>query len=217
MRNMKSINRPSEYASSADFERIFQEEMNSLYLLSFLLTADKTLAEQCFVSGLEDAVNGNPVFKEWAHSWSERVIIQSAVRAMKPQSNDETVESRSNADDRENLSVPHRFFAAILDLDTFARFVYVITVLEHYSDQECSALLGCARRDVLPARIRALQHVGSGITKLNNSGADGSPEKTKLRDVASSAIGWLIIPPWQLRRNHTPLFQDEDGNANISQ
>ena len=35
--------------------------------------------------------------------------------------------------------------------------VYVMTVLEHYSDHECSLLLGCARRDVLPVRTRALE------------------------------------------------------------
>ena len=58
--------------------------MNSLYLLSFLLTADREKAEQCFVSGLEDAVEGNPVFKEWARSWARRVIILNAVRVINP-------------------------------------------------------------------------------------------------------------------------------------
>jgi len=58
--------------------------MNGLYLLSLLLTADREKAEQCFVSGLEDAVDGNPVFKEWARSWARRVIIQNAVRVINP-------------------------------------------------------------------------------------------------------------------------------------
>src|SRR6202011_6293916 len=75
---------PTQYASCADFQKIFEEEMSGLYLLSFLLTADREKAEQCFVSGLEDAVNGNPVFKEWARSWARRVIIQKAVRVIKP-------------------------------------------------------------------------------------------------------------------------------------
>jgi hypothetical protein len=38
--------------------------------------------------------------------------------------------------------------------------VYVMTVLEHYSDHQCSLLLGCARRDVLPLRTRALEQTG---------------------------------------------------------
>ena len=49
--------------------------MNRLYLLAFLLTADHTTAEKCFVWGLEDSKKGNLVFKEWAQSWARRTII----------------------------------------------------------------------------------------------------------------------------------------------
>ena len=84
MGQAKHITRAAAYANSDDFRRIFDENMNSLYLLAFLLTADHGKAEQCFVSGLEDAVEGNPVFKEWAHSWARRVIIQNAVRLINP-------------------------------------------------------------------------------------------------------------------------------------
>src|SRR5882762_3559879 len=45
----------------------------------------------------------------------------------------------------------------------FERFVFVISVLEHYSEHECSVLLGCPRRDVIAARIRALQQIGSAM------------------------------------------------------
>jgi hypothetical protein len=57
---------PAPYASSDDFRRIFYEENDSLHRLSFLLTADREKAEQCFVSGLEESVNGISVFEEWA-------------------------------------------------------------------------------------------------------------------------------------------------------
>src|SRR5258708_8266628 len=46
--------------------------------------------------------------------------------------------------------------AAILDLARFDRFVFVMSVLEHYSDHECSILLGCSRRDGIYARRGAL-------------------------------------------------------------
>ena len=75
---------PAPYASSDDFGRIFSEEMDDLYQLSLLLTGDHEKAEQCFVSGLEDSVNGNRVFKEWARSWARRAVIQCAVRAVNP-------------------------------------------------------------------------------------------------------------------------------------
>src|ERR1700719_5195475 len=84
MSEAKQIAKLAPYASKADFGQIFHEDMKELYLLSFLLTADRRKAEQCFVSGLEDAVEGNPVFKEWARSWARRAIIQNAVRAINP-------------------------------------------------------------------------------------------------------------------------------------
>src|SRR6266852_9979915 len=84
MPDAKHMTRSSQFATSDDFQKIFHEDMSGLYLLSFLLTADRQKAEQCFVSGLEDAVQGNPVFKEWARSWARRQIIQSAVRVIKP-------------------------------------------------------------------------------------------------------------------------------------
>ena len=49
--------------------------------------------------------------------------------------------------------------SAILELMPFKRFVYVMSVIERYSDQDCSVLLGCARRDVVAARIRAFQQL----------------------------------------------------------
>src|SRR5258708_35297021 len=88
-----------ETASTDDFRRIFDENMSSLYLLAFLLTADHGRAEQCFVSGLEDAVGSNPVFKEWAHSWARRVIIQNAVRLIKLRPDDRTGRLRSTSAD----------------------------------------------------------------------------------------------------------------------
>jgi hypothetical protein len=61
------------------------------------------------------------------------------------------------------LVVEQGDIAAILELRPFERFVYVMSVLERYSDQDCSVLLGCARRDVVAARSRALQQVGGAV------------------------------------------------------
>ena len=68
------------YATSIEFCRVFAENMDNLHLLSFLLTADLAKAEECFVSGLEDCVEGSYVFRDWARSWARRTIIQNAVR-----------------------------------------------------------------------------------------------------------------------------------------
>lgn len=73
----------SPYASREDFSRIFTEDLNELYQLSFLLTGDHKKAEQCFVAGIEDSIHGNSVFREWARSWAKRAIIQNAIRELK--------------------------------------------------------------------------------------------------------------------------------------
>ena len=49
-------------------------------------------------------------------------------------------------------------FSAILALPDFERFVYVLSVLEGCTDQECATLLGVPRQQIEETRLRALQH-----------------------------------------------------------
>ncbi len=49
-------------------------------------------------------------------------------------------------------------FAAILALQDFERFVYVLSVLEGYTDRECGTLLGVSPQQIEETRTRALQH-----------------------------------------------------------
>jgi hypothetical protein len=192
MPETKQITRPTPYASKDDFRRVFDEDMNSLYVLSFLLTADHEKAEQCFVSGLEDAVEGNPVFKEWARSWARRVIIVNAVRAINPRPMEENGGS-SSAPVNGNGKTPHVEqveIAAVLALEPFERFVYVMTVLERYSDQDCSLLLGCARRDVVAARTRAFEQLASAMASHSRP-LPASLEKPASDDRRSSLLELL--------------------------
>jgi DNA-directed RNA polymerase specialized sigma24 family protein len=156
----KRFTGPASYASSGDFCRIFCEETDSLYRLSFLLTADRDKAQQCFVSGLEDSLKGSRVFKEWARSWARRALIQNAVRVINPRPMGENIPSSFNRSGKPPVAEPVEI-AAILDLAPFERFVYVMSVLERYSDQDCSVLLGCSRREVNAARIRAFEQIGT--------------------------------------------------------
>jgi DNA-directed RNA polymerase specialized sigma24 family protein len=162
MANQSATLKNAEYAAAGDFCQIFDQDMSSLYLLSLLLTGDHEKAEQCFVQGLENAVSRNRVFKEWARSWARRVMVQNALRIISPRPNAEngpwghvSIDGRSKAPS-ERVEI-----AAVLGLATFDRFVFVMSVLEGYSDHDCAVLLGCARRDVLAARTRALQQIGS--------------------------------------------------------
>jgi hypothetical protein len=197
MPEAKPITRPAPYASSADFCQIFDEDMNDLYLLSFLLTAGREKAEQCFVSGLEDAVEGNPVFKEWARSWARRAIIQNAVRAINPRPAERGGSSRSTSVDDHDKALPPQLqveIAGVLGLEPFDRFVYVMTVLERYSDHECSLLLGCARREVLAARTRALQQLGSAVELQYKLLPNAKSQSSVLRERSSSVFELLVAP-----------------------
>lgn len=185
------------YATSANFCRIFEEDMHGLYLLSLLLTADREKAEQCFVSGLEDSVDASPVFREWARSWARRAIIQNAVRLVKPRLADGNGRSSSSAHQSETICIAERpEIAAVLGLVAFERFVYVMSVLEHYSDQDCSVLLSCSRRDVVAARTRAFQKIGKTMTlHSHNQPLDAHTEKQVAHDRSSSVLELLIAPP----------------------
>jgi hypothetical protein len=180
----------TQYATKTDFCQVFDQHMNSLYLLSFLLTADQEKAEQCFVSGLEDSVEGNKVFKEWARSWAGRMIIQNAVKIINPQpirGNSGLHVVSINSNDKTLPTEPVEI-AAVLALPSFDRFVFVMSVLERYSDQDCSVLLGCARRDVLAARTRALQQIGSGTELQRKLQVDSGSEQPVLPDSHSSVL-----------------------------
>jgi hypothetical protein len=132
MPEARHITSHTPYASSGDFHRIFHEETDGLYRLSFLLTADHEKAQQCFVSGLEDSVKGNFVFKEWARAWARRAIIQNAVRVINPRPMEESAPSSFNGSGT-TLAEEQAEIAAVLALAPFERFVFVISVLEHYS------------------------------------------------------------------------------------
>jgi hypothetical protein len=199
MPEAKKIMRPMPYASCADFRQVFDEDMNQLYQLAFLLTADHEKAEQCFVSGLNVVVKGNPVFKEWARSWARRAVILNAVRAINPRPRDGNGRGRSSPGPIDNhpKALPAGQpleIAAVLELGAFERFVHVITVCERHSDQECAVLLGCTRRDVVAARTRAFQQIGSAMEIHYQQLPTASGENPVLRERSSSALQLLVTP-----------------------
>ncbi len=153
-------NKTALHATSEDFCRFFVDNVDSLYQLAFLLTGDHDTAEQSFVTGVEDSVHGNKVFKEWAHSWARRTIIQLAIRALRPKAFDpDLIEVTAAHGDVKGVPEPHDVIGRLLSLGDFDRFIFVMSVLERYSEHECALLLGCTPPDVREARTRALQEI----------------------------------------------------------
>ena len=177
------------YATRIGFCRVFAENMDNLHLLSFLLTADLAKAEECFVSGLEDCVEGTYVFRDWAQSWARRTIIQNAIRMLAPRKDHSTVADAPSDAVTCTLGRTQDIdyaIARILRLEHFERFVFVMSVLEKYSDQDCSVLLGCSRQDVGETRIRALLHLAErdGLRSAAPSGCSSTdPEDAPTPEV----------------------------------
>lgn len=193
----KEIAGSGAYASTADFERIFTEDMSGLYLLSLLLTGDGDRAEECFVASVGESAKGNRVFKEWARSWVRRTVIRSAIQLVAPRQRS----GRKMQDpvlSRDLNYVPlgsEAEVCAILELAPLDRFVFVMFVLERYSGHDCSILLGCSRKDVAEALARALQQLGR-LTNFHQN--EANPETS--RPVIEMTIARYFGTP---RRNTT--------------
>lgn len=160
-KNLEPEDKAARYATSEDFRRVFADDVDSLYQLAFLLTGDHDRAELCVVTGVEDSVRGNSVFKEWADSWAKQTIIQQAIRALKPKPPCLAGSSEDVTTSRGLPSVPNRQDAIdrLLSLDDFDCFVFLMSVLERYPELDCALLLGCSPPDVRDARMRALQQI----------------------------------------------------------
>jgi len=175
----QTFQRTAVVATAADFCRIFTEDMRNLYWLSFILTADPGKAEQCFVAGLGDCFAGNGVFKEWARSWAKRTIIKNAIRLILPEftsasgASNNTVLNRHETAAGNHLPVAEeREISAILDLDPFDRFAFVMSVLEGFSDRDSALLLGCTQQALVAGRLRALQRLSHAIVNTEGTSDD---------------------------------------------
>jgi DNA-directed RNA polymerase specialized sigma24 family protein len=132
--------------------------MKPLYLLAFLLTANHNEAEQCFASTVEEAFKEQAMFKEWARSWVKRSLIETAIEIVSPTTG-RTAENRDlwNAGPHET----HREcdIDAVTKVAPMERFVFVMSILERYSNWDCALLLGCSLSKVAHARKKALRRL----------------------------------------------------------
>ena len=171
----------NNYATTAKFCGIFEEDMQSLYLLAFLLTANHEHAEQCFCAAMEDGLNEHSVFKEWARSWSRRIVIKNAIRlfatslsAHSPRQPDRWAEAGVELAVCTTIN-------SVTQLASFDRVVFVLTVLERYSARECALLLDCSVRDVQGARMRALQQLPALYLRTAADAEDFPPRYQSLQ------------------------------------
>jgi DNA-directed RNA polymerase specialized sigma24 family protein len=153
----------NEYATREDFCRVFTENLNGLYQLSYVLTGEDEKAKRCFVAGFEDSIKSKTIFKDWVLSWAKRTIIKSAIRALQTQPVDAESSLAANViSEKGKLRIirdGHLEIDSVLALEDFDRVVFVMTVLERYSDHESALLIGCSIEEIQAARVCALEEI----------------------------------------------------------
>lgn len=154
-----------DYAAHSDFCAVFLQQLDRLYLLALILTGDELRAEECLLAALDSCAEGSLVFKESAVAWSRRSVTKCAIRFMLPSpaspSRLDLVANRYDTSLNQDASLK-----SVQELSPFDRFVFVMSVLEGYSDRDCALLLGCSCADVVAARIRASQQISRRLTEM---------------------------------------------------
>jgi hypothetical protein len=74
----------TKYAAPHTARRAPTEDRTRLYLLSFLLTADRAKAEECIGAGLDMSAEDHAAIRDWTHSWARRIVIHNALRLIAP-------------------------------------------------------------------------------------------------------------------------------------
>src|ERR1700723_2057360 len=151
-RKLEIENFRADYAEYADFCEVFEEDMKRLYLLAFLLTTD------------EKAFKEPTVFKEWARPWVNRTLIEKAIEIVAPLSRRPNERPGSWGAGHEKSEQDK--INAVTRLAPLERFVFVMSILERYSDRDCALLLGCNPNKVSPARRKALRRLADFASVL---------------------------------------------------
>lgn len=141
---------------AADLAQGWLDEITDLYLLCFLLTADKMMAEQLFADAMDEYV-GSPAAASgaWARGQGRASVIRRAIQVIRPVPKQAQSWS-SRLAGRPLVSSVHEPFSAITSLGTFERFVFVLSVIEGESDETCAALLACDLAEVERSRDLAM-------------------------------------------------------------
>jgi hypothetical protein len=124
------------------------------------------------------------------------VIIQNAVRLIKPRPADGSGGLKSASVDSDYETIPTERqveISAILGFEPFERVVYVMTVLERHSDHECSLLLRRARWDILPTRTRALEQIGRQVGMQDRQRPNASAQDPGLHNRSGSLIELIDV------------------------
>jgi hypothetical protein len=159
----------NEYVRVAKYGHIFIDRMNCLYLLAFLVTADRHIADKCFTRAMDEYVEDRGSFLDWARKEGRLAVLRHAVEVIKPVAQQEYSWVLTEAAGT-MLMTEHQPFAAITSLSAFERFVFVMATIEGLSEEDCAGLLDCSVQEVAFGRELARRIVAMADTPLEMSG-----------------------------------------------
>ncbi|MEG9435710.1 hypothetical protein JAO29_05980 [Edaphobacter sp. HDX4] len=138
-------------AGGTNYTEMFIDQVNSLFLLSFLVAADRRVADRCFFKALDEYVEAPGGFLEWAKEHGRRAVLRQAIKIIEPASQ-QAYSWAFRGSARPLVLTARRPFASITFLNPFERFVFVMSVIEGISEKECAVLLNCSGQDVAIGR-----------------------------------------------------------------
>jgi hypothetical protein len=157
----------NRYATADDFQKYFAREMQDLFHLALLLTADCEHAECCIILAMKDCFNNSSVTAEWIPVWARRTIVRHAVKLLSPKYSPDFRESTDQCNPHAGSGANHFLddslmdSLAIISLPCFERLVFVICEIERYCIQDCALLMGKSPKDVSDALNRSRCLIGS--------------------------------------------------------
>ncbi|MCU1284966.1 MAG: sigma-24, subfamily [Acidobacteriales bacterium] len=161
------IKKPVECVSSlfetksSDPQRceVIRTQLESLYVLAYMLTASRELAERTLVSAV-DHILCDDSFDTDLCSWNIRIVALNAVSALRVETDDDELDTWSAEDSNPELA---DLINAVTGLAAMERCVFVLSVLERFADMECAILLDSNVEEIVETRISALQHLTSDL------------------------------------------------------
>jgi DNA-directed RNA polymerase specialized sigma24 family protein len=159
----KIANFRADYAKHDDFCAVFAKDTRSLYLLAFLLVTNHGESEQCFTLTIEEAFKEHAVFKDRILSWVKCKLIENAIKIVSPAST-RSDPQRDPWNAGQHRTQGEREIDTVTKLAPFERFVFVMSILERYSNCDCALLLGCSKNKVAQAKMKALRRLADFAT-----------------------------------------------------
>lgn len=174
---------PTDYATAEEFASLFESEREPLFRLAWLLTASSEKAEQSLSLALSDCRLNGSVSTDSIFSWARRAIVRNAIQLILcpelalPAQNPNGDGHYGNSQAISSAAIHRIDDLSILKMPDFVRLVFVITVLEHMSIQDCALLMGRSPKEVRNAQKRAIRNTHFAENILDVSFDDGATEQ----------------------------------------